>query len=304
MRGQLGEIVRRCVTGMAICAALACVALDMIARASDTAALAGKLHVKRTSASDLEVAGDVPGVPRGETRYARREDLLAISRSMAVTANDGAFTVPSNVKAVPLGDLARALGAPAADMVVAICTDKYRANYPREYIEAHHPLLVLELNGKPLEDWPKDTEGTDRGWYLIAHVSFTPAFKILSHEDEPQIPWGVVRLEFRDEKSVFGAIEPRGPFANKAAVQAGYRIAQQNCFRCHNAGDEGGQKSGVTWAVLSAIAVASPDFFAEYVRNPKSKSPRAQMPGDPEYDDKSLQALTAYFRSFSQPGNL
>ena len=44
-------------------------------------------------------------------------------------------------------------------------------------------------------------------------------------------------------------------------MQAGYKIAQQNCFRCHNSGAEGGQKSGVTWTVLSALATNSPEIF-------------------------------------------
>ena len=32
-------------------------------------------------------------------------------------------------------------------MVVAICDDGYRANYPRDYLVAHHPVLVLQVNG-------------------------------------------------------------------------------------------------------------------------------------------------------------
>jgi len=43
---------------------------------------------------------------------------------------------------------------------------------------------------------------------MISHPAFAPSFKVLSHTDEPQIPWGVVRIEFPDEKSVFGAIAP------------------------------------------------------------------------------------------------
>jgi mono/diheme cytochrome c family protein len=165
---------------------------------------------------------------------------------------------------------------------------------------AHHPVLVLAVNGKPPSGWPKASggHGFDMGPYMISHEKFTPAFKILSHTDEPQIPWGVVRLEFRDARAVFGAIAPRGPSANQPAVQAGYKIAKQNCFRCHYNGADGGQKSGVTWAVLSALATSSPDFFTAYVRDPKSKRSEPQMPGNPEYDDATTRALTAYFRTF------
>ncbi|HLX68748.1 MAG TPA: hypothetical protein VKV04_03885, partial [Verrucomicrobiae bacterium] len=111
---------------------------------------------------------------------------------------------------------------PDAEMVTAVCDDLYETHYPRDYISAHHPLLVLEIDGQPPFGWPKssDGSGSSMGPYLISHPHFTPAFKVLSHEDEPQIPWGVVRLEFRDEKTVFNAIAPRGPQAANSAVQA------------------------------------------------------------------------------------
>lgn len=264
--------------------------------------LAAKLHAQRASASDLEVGGDLIGLPAGTTRYITREALLALPQVSYTVTDDSNFAGPTRVSGVLLEDLLRDLSAKSrAAMVVAICDDKYRTNYPRAYLAAHHPLLVLQVNGKPPSGWPRDSggHGLDMGPYMITHAKFTPAFKILSHRDEPQIPWGVVRLEFRDEGMVFGAIAPRGPRANDAAAQAGYKIAQQNCFRCHNSGAEGGQKSGVTWTVLSALATNSPEFFVDYVRNPQSKSPGAQMPANSNYDGETMRALTAYFRALS-----
>ena len=278
--------------------AAACVALMAIA--AILAARAGNLRAQRSSALDLELGGELKGLPPGSTRFVTREDLLALPQVTYTVTDDSNFTGPAEIKGVLLEELARDLGAaPRADLVVAICDDKYRANYPRDYMRAHHPMLVLEINGKPPAAWPRSGEGFEMGPYMISHAKFTPAFKILAHGDEPQIPWGVVRLEFRAERAVFGAIAPRGPHANDADVQDGYRIAQQNCFRCHNAGDEGGQKSGVTWTVLAALAAGSPEFFAEYVRNPKTKNPKTQMAASPQYDDVTMQALTDYFQTFA-----
>jgi hypothetical protein len=279
-------------------------AAALSARAQTSAPLAARLQVSRKSPSDLELAGDLKGVPRGVTRFLSREDLLAVSQEVTITPDDGNFKVATNVREVPLADLARALGVPASDVAIAICKDKYRAHYSRAYVATHHPVLALEVNGKALSDPPKSAEGEDPGPYLIAHVNFRPGFKILAHEDEPQIPWGVVRLEFQSEKTVFGAIVPPGDRSDKSPVEEGYKIARQNCFRCHNSVTEGGQKSGVTWAVLSALATNGPAFFAEYVQDPKSKSSNAQMPGNPKYDDKTLQALTAYFQSLWYAGQL
>jgi mono/diheme cytochrome c family protein len=260
-------------------------------------------HAQRSSPLDLEIAGDLRGSPPGAARYVRRVDLLALPQVTYVVEDDSNFTGPTKVSGVPLGELERSLSAkPDSDLVVAICDDLYRANYPSSYIKAHHPLLVLKINGKPPSSWPKDSEAHryDMGPYMISHPKFTPSFKVLSHADEPQIPWGVVRIEFRDEKQVLGAIAPRGANAKDPAVQSGYRIAEQNCFRCHNMGKEGGQKSGLSWQALSAIANRSPDLFGAYVRNPRANNPQSQMPGRADYDDATIRALTEYFRTFSR----
>lgn len=266
--------------------------------AGPTVALPMKLHSQRSSPGDLELSGDLAGVPRGESRYLTREDLLAISHPMTISPDDGNFKASTEVKAVPIEDLIQALGVPSSDMVIVICKDKYRGHYPRAYLSAHHPVLVMELDGKPLPGSP-ETEADDPGPYLIAHVNFKPAFKVLAHEDEAQIPWGVVRLEFRDEKTVFGAIMPRGPHPDDAAVQDGFKIAQQNCFRCHNNGSVGGMKSGMTWTVLGAMAANSTDFFTAYVRDPKARNPKTQMAASPNYDDDTMHALIAYFQTFA-----
>jgi mono/diheme cytochrome c family protein len=261
-----------------------------------------KLRAARESSSDLEVGGELARLLPGETRYISREDLLTLPQVTYTVSDDSNFTGPTKISGVPLKDLAQSLSAaPLAAMVVAICDDKYRANYPREYIAAHHPLLVLTVNGQPPPGWPKDSEGHgyDMGPFMISHPEFKPSFKIFSHSDEPQIPWGVVRIEFRNENTVFGAILPRGRDAAAPGVKAGYRIAQQNCFRCHNVGHEGGQKSGIPWTVLSARATASPENFAAYVRDPKSRNSHAEMPGNPGYDDATIGALIAYFQTFS-----
>jgi mono/diheme cytochrome c family protein len=260
--------------------------------AEQPASLSSKLQAKRSSPSDLELTGDLPRVPSGESRYLTHADLLSISRGMTIAPDDGNFKVATKVRAVPLENIALTLGIPSADMLIADCKDKYSAHYPRAYMAAHQPVLVTELNGAALSEKQDD----DYGPYMIAHANFKPAFKILAHSDEPQIPWGVIRLEFRNEKAVLAAIAPR---AGDAAVQDGSKIAQQNCFRCHNSGTEGGLKSGVSWTVLAALAANSPEFFTQYVRDPKSKNPRTQMAASPEYDDATMHALIAYFRTFA-----
>jgi mono/diheme cytochrome c family protein len=256
----------------------------------------------RQSSSDLEVAGELAGLPKGTTRYVALNDLLQLPQTSYTVSTDPNFAGRATISGVPLEDLLRLLSAaPDAEMIVAVCDDKYQAPYPREYVAAHHPLLVLKVNGRLAPGWPKDpdTHSFSMGPYMISQPAFKPSFRILAHNDEAQIPWGVVRLEFRDQKAVFRAIAPRGPRAHDSAVHAGYRIAQQNCYRCHNMGREGGQKAGRSWMVLGALAVASPDHFSAYVRDPQKENAHAEMPGNPNYDKKTIEALRAYFQAFA-----
>jgi mono/diheme cytochrome c family protein len=262
-----------------------------------------RLHDARLASTDLEVGGELAGVPPGMTRYITREDLLALPQVEYTVTDDTNFTVPTKVSGIPLEDLMLYLRAvPTADMVIAISDDEYRAHYTRNYLDKHHPFLVLEVNGKPPSGWPKDSDShqNDMGPYMVSHPNFTPSFDGPSHVDEPLVPWGVVRIEFQDENTVFAGIAPRGPHANDPGAQEGYRIARQNCFRCHNAGAEGGQKAKVGWIVLTTLAAHSPDFFASYVRNPKARNPKAQMPGNPDYDEATIAALVTYFETLSE----
>lgn len=259
------------------------------------------LHTARTSPLDLEVAGDLVGLPTGSVRYVTRDELLTLPQVNFTVTDDPNFTAPTAVSGVLLEEPAQRLSAhPGADMIVAICDDSYRGSYPRDYLAAHEPVLVLTIDGKSPDAWPKDSEGHGVyiGPYLVTHREFKPRFKILDHAEEAQIPWGVVRLEFVNEQAAFDAIAPRGPHAREVSVQDGYRIAQQNCLRCHNRGDVGGQKAGRPWLVLAAWATANPGYFAAYVRNPQSKNPQAEMPGNPGYGDATIQALSSYFRTF------
>jgi hypothetical protein len=259
------------------------------------------LHPARQAATDLEVGGEIPGVAEGIGQFISYQDLLRLPQVAFTVTDDSNFPKSSRISGVALEQLRRSLHS-NADLVVAICEDQYRANYPASYIAAHHPVLVLSVNGKSQADWPKTHDGGSLGPYVISHPSFTPSFKVLSHTDETQIPYEVVRLDFRSQSQVFGAIAPQGAFAPGSPVMDGYRIAQQNCYRCHNMGAEGGHMASIPWPVLAALAKGNPQFFANYVRNPQALNPRSKMAANPEYDDQTIAALRAYFATFAAGG--
>jgi len=261
------------------------------------------LHAERFSADDLELGGELPGVPASTTRFVRYEDLLRLPQESYTVTDDSNLPAGTTISGVSLDLLVHLIGSTSADpLIVAICDDAYRANYPHNYLAAHHPLLVLRINGKLHDQWPALRVGGNPGPYLISHPFFKPAFNVLSHEDEPQIPYGVIRVEFRTESIVFGAIKPPGNWPENTPVEQGYMIARQDCFRCHNAGSEGGKKAGRAWLQLAKDAAQDGHRFRQTIRNPTSSNPKATMPAHTSYDDATLDALTAYFKTFAPAG--
>jgi mono/diheme cytochrome c family protein len=240
------------------------------------------LHRTRQHASDLELGGELAGVPPGQTRFVAWADLV------------------KRVSGIPLESLPALLGAsPTARMLIAICSDAYNAHYPAAYLAAHHPLLVLRLDGRDPAHWPLGAEHLPMGLYMITHARFAPSHRVLAHSEQPQVPWGVVRLDFRTEASVYRPILPIGPAAQTPLVQQGFLIARENCFRCHDRGGEGGTKANRPWDVVARRAVTDPRWFADYVRDPRKINPASQMAPDPQYDDATLAALRAYFTPFA-----
>jgi mono/diheme cytochrome c family protein len=259
------------------------------------------LHAGRASPGDLEVGGELASVPAGETRFVRYEELLQLPQETYEVADDSNFRGKTSISGVALSVFAEALGK-SADMIVAICNDQYRTNYPADYVAAHHPILVLRINGQERNRWPDSAEGGSMTPYLISHPQFKPSFKVLSHEDEPQIPYGVVKIEFRKEAEVFGAIRPPGEWKTDSPAGMGYVIARQDCFRCHNRGTQGGTMADWSWVQPAETAQKYTARFRAVIRNPAAVTAGAKMPGQPGYDDATLDALTAYFKTFADHG--
>src|ERR1700736_3606505 len=79
---------------------------------------ANNLRASRQLPSDLEVGGELAGLPSGATRYITREDLLALPQVAYTVTDDSNFAEPTKISGVPLEELIQSLGAaPQSDMV-------------------------------------------------------------------------------------------------------------------------------------------------------------------------------------------
>jgi mono/diheme cytochrome c family protein len=259
------------------------------------------LHAARESASDLEVTGLVAGLADGVPAYIRRGDLLALPQTRAITS-DGPYSRGSlKISGVTFNTLARAIGAlPSSDLITATCADRYRSHFPSGYIAQHQPILVLTINGQSIATWSAQAHRYDASPYTVIYAHFVPAFKILAHEDEAQLPDNLQTLNFTTQAKTFAPISPRGSFPEGSPEQQGFAIAKQNCLRCHFSGASGGTKSGRSWQSLGEWAREQPLFFEQYVKNPQMFESHSHMAANPQYDTRTLTALAAYFRTFAE----
>lgn len=268
--------------------------LGFVAQAAAPARIT--LETQRSSPQDLEIAGDVPGIPAGASRFVRYADLAALPQVSFTVKDDSNFSGPVAVSGVPLDALLAALGmsSGAKQLIAAMSSDGYEGHYTAEYRTQHHPFLVLKMGGKDPSQWPRGADGEVYAPYLIENPSFTPAFHVLAHADLAQVPAAVVTLRFYDEAA---ALAPLKASAASGPAAQGYRIAVQNCLRCHRAGDIGGTKSPFGWPQLAMIAQGNASAFGKYIVQPNRVNPEATMPANPSYDAATVAALTAYFQA-------
>ena len=283
-----------------ILAVATCLPLSLPGANESTVQQSLPMHETHLAANDLTLSGNLSELPPGSQRYVAYSDLLKLPQATFTVEDDSNFKGKAEITGIYLDDILRMLNIPQQNtLVAAICDDQYEAHYTFEYRATHHPILVLRINGKKLNALERNSDGGTYGPYLISHASFAPRYRVLAYSEMSQIPNGVVELRFLNETAVFSAIHPAKSFPLNSPEISGYRIAQGNCLRCHNEGAYGGHKAGIPWTTIGHTAMADPKKFANYIRNPRSVNAFAHMPGFPMYDNATLSALTAYFKTFA-----
>ncbi len=238
---------------------------------------------------------DSQGNP-AKTVYYSHDQLLTLPTVTVKTERDPNTNTPATYTGVYIGDLFEAFGADASfDVIGTNSLDHYKQYYDRDYIAKHRPILLLKFDGKLPDDWPHGEDGTALGPYRVVHESFTPVEKIYGYVEKPRSSHAVVSLEFTSYSQSLGRFTPKKG-GNDPEVVKGQKIAVGSCSSCHNIGNVGGQM-GTPWVVLAAKAVTDKDKFRKIVIDPKSLNVMSSMPPHPTFDDKTFNALEAYFKA-------
>jgi hypothetical protein len=258
---------------------------------------------QRHAASDLEVLTlDSAGATRSSVFLSRGYLATLPKTSLSLTPDSNFPELPptgARITGVDLNVLVRSFDSSAA--AVAVCRDGYVSPFPPQALLDHHPILVYAIDGLSPHQWAAKHHAYDPGPYFVTYANFVPSFHILSHKDFPQHPAEILQIELLPPDSLFSGITPpnAAELPPDSPILDGFRIAQQNCVRCHQSGATGGTKAHDTWQQLAEIAKTRPEFFAAWTHNPQSIDPHDRMPPNLKYDQATLKALTRYFQTFA-----
>jgi hypothetical protein len=253
--------------------------------AADGTSLVGSIRPTRSSPTDLEVSGPFPS---GRTNgFIPRERLMELPLTVVTNSMDLARKAPAVYRGIPLPQLRSLVGldASSADTLFAVCSDGYSKEFPADYLEAFHSILILEIDGAGPEAWGRSKlTGLQMAPYYINAADFRPRADqtVLGRPEPLHFPYSVVRIEFRTAAATLDRIRLAGD-ASKLARQ-GQEIAIRECTL-----------SGRPWLLIKTWA-ANTNYFRKYVVKPKSVQPTSKMPAFTDLEPQVLDALQAYFR--------
>jgi len=269
-------------------------ALTLLPTAAELQALT--LHPLRSAATDLQISGLLKGVPVGESRWIRWEDIRELPSQTIET--EGEFLAGrQNVQIVLLENLTNQLPlAAGADTVLADCADGYTAVFTTDFRTRWKPYIVVAINGQGPTAWPLPGMDMNPGPYVVSVsdevVSGVNKLMDVAHKQ----PWATTGLRFVHHADEFVASHTGEWQSLSESAVRGRELWVNSCHSCHTGPDgiTGGSKSGRPFAVLKAHAQFNRAWFIDYVRNPQAKIPGALMTPHPHYSDSQLADLIAF----------
>jgi hypothetical protein len=246
---------------------------------------------------DLKVITIDPQGNTAKTVYYSYDQLVTLPTVTVKTDHDPNTNTPATYTGIYISDLFGAFGTDAStDVIGANCSDGRKLYYDSDYVARHRPIFLLKFDGKAPADWPNAEHGSWLGPYCVVHESFSPTETVYGYVEEPRIAYGISSLELTNFNQSLGRFTPKKS-GNDPEVIKGQKIAVGSCISCHKLGNAGGRSTDVSWRMLAELALNSKDNFRKYVIDPHSMNVQAGMPAHSTFDDKTFNALEAYFKA-------
>lgn len=202
---------------------------------------------------------------------------------------------PVPVRGVYLGELLDSLDLPVQwDFILADCSDGYQSNYTREVLRENKPLLILEIDGLPTQQWCEQKNQPQWGPYMVEILE-------PGHLLDPvnKNPWGVHSLKVGQLDTLIETLASQS--SDWTAARDGFSIYKGNCASCHAIESIrlGGTLSTRNAKMLSALALHAEDYFEQMLIDPVGTNPTAQkMPANPHYGQTELEAVRVFLSHY------
>lgn len=202
---------------------------------------------------------------------------------------------PLPVRGVFLGELFEVLSLPTEwDLILADCADGYQSNYTREVLRENKPLLILEIDGLPTQQWCEQKKQPQWGPYMV---------EILEPGDllDPvnKNPWGVHSFKVGQLENLLETLASQS--GDWEAASHGFFIYKGNCASCHAIESIrlGGTVSNRNARMLSALALHAEDYFEQMLIDPVGTNPTAKkMPANPHYGESEKEAVRLFLSHY------
>ena len=275
----------------------------MVAVLAIRAGMATEATDPRLEADTLELTGAFEATHQGNPVTVTRDGLATLPGYREITARLLPGEPPTTLGVLPLSALLEAYPlAGEADGLVLETINLWESFITTEHIADHDSQLLLYYDGESpaTGHWPAwggDVEPLAPFYVFdadqpIPSFSDAPAYGMIAATQITRIR----ATRTAERYAEFFALELTPP------ADAGRSTFLKRCNSCHvGPGGTGGNVSGRPFAVLTALATHSPDYFRNLVANPKPFYPDTSMPKHTDFGAADYDALIAFLRAAGTP---
>lgn len=256
----------------------------------------------RHHSDSLQLAGDFSALVGGDAPLTvTREALAALPGYREIMAQLLPQEPETTLGVLPLTALLEAYPlAEGADGLILETINHWESFVTVEHLTEEGSLLLLYYGGEAPSSghwpaWGGDVEP------LAPFYVFDPAAPMPSFKTSPAFGMiaatQITAIRATSVAARYGALLDA---ELSAPAQAGRTLFLQRCNTCHRGpGGAGGNSSARPFALLTALANNSPDYFRRLVANAKAFYPNTSMPAHGDFGDGEYEALLAFFGEMS-----
>lgn len=263
------------------------------------------LEPGRGSPDDLAVSGLFTPLAPGATAHFTRASLEAMPGVVKIHERVKPELPEVDLEVLPLLELFKAVPpAAGADGIVLIGADSWESFLPMEFVKTYHPYVLLRYDGRtPAGGWPKV--------YGIKPLApyFSDISPSLGPKLETPLEYGYNDANQMVEIRAVVTKDRYAPFFEgklaglSPAAAMGRKTFLRECSNCHlGPGHVGGNVAHRSFALLSAQATLSKDYFIHFVRNSTLYLPETVMAPYDQMSPAEMDGLVAFLQAARAAG--